>query len=178
MLSKYVWNKAAQENYSGIVGPECAVIFSQEDNPCNVVLICLGQHSIWKQLCTGKNSRILSGPIWANIAQGNYFCNVDAWLTDSVYQENNLYNAVSTILRYHSIRILSSQCCPKNAVVVLNVGSQFFNRVTPHQIFLAFLLNVCSLNIDFNKSLAGEKNQLCPRRPETFKTLFFKIRSF
>ena len=38
----------ATTNYLCNVGPECAVIFSQEDNLCNVVLICLGQH------CTRK----------------------------------------------------------------------------------------------------------------------------
>ena len=41
-------------------------------------------------------------------------CNVGPWLTDNFYEENNLYNVVSTILGQHCLHrnIVSSQCCP------------------------------------------------------------------
>ena len=35
---------------------------------------------------------ILFGSIWANIAQGNYLRNVGPWLTDNLYEANNLHN--------------------------------------------------------------------------------------
>ena len=37
---------------------------------------------------------MLSGFVWTNIAQGNHLCNVDPWLTDNFYEENNLHNVV------------------------------------------------------------------------------------
>ena len=52
-----------------------------------------------------------------NIAQGN--CNVDPWLTDNFYEENNLYN-VSTMLGQHCIGILSSQYCPNTSETTLH----------------------------------------------------------
>ena len=58
---------------------------------------------------------MLSGSIWANIAQGNHLCNVGPWLTDNFYEENNLYNIVSTRLGQHCIGILSSHCCPNTS---------------------------------------------------------------
>ena len=39
-------------------------------------------------------------------------CNVGPWLTDNFYEENNLYNVVSTMLGQHCIGILSKHCCP------------------------------------------------------------------
>ena len=62
-----------------------------------------------------KKSTLLSGSVWANIAQGNHLCNVGPWLTDNFYEENNLYNVVSTMLGQHCIGILSSQCCPSTS---------------------------------------------------------------
>ena len=41
LLSKYVWESIAQENYLCNVGPERADTFSQENN---LILICLYQH--------------------------------------------------------------------------------------------------------------------------------------
>ena len=38
--------------------------------------------------------------------RANYLCNVDPWLTDNVYEENNLYNSVITILEQHFIHCL------------------------------------------------------------------------
>ena len=55
---------------------------------------------------------MLSGSVWANIAQGNHLCNVGPWLTENFYEKNNLYNAVPTMLVQHRIGILSSHCCP------------------------------------------------------------------
>ena len=64
----------------------------------------------------------MSGSIWANILQHftNYLCNVGPCLTDNVYEENNLYNALSTILGQHCITILSSKCCPNMSVTTLH----------------------------------------------------------
>ena len=42
-----------------------------------------------------------SSSAWANIAQGNYLCNIYPWLTDDFYEENNLYNVVLIMLRQH-----------------------------------------------------------------------------
>ena len=50
--------------------------------------------------------------IWANIAQGNYLCNVGPQLTDIFSQQNNLYNVVSIKPGQHCIGILHTQCCP------------------------------------------------------------------
>ena len=58
----------------------------------------------------------LSRSIWANITQGNYLCNVGPWQI----KVNNLYNAVSTILGQHCIRILSSQFCPSTSETILH----------------------------------------------------------
>ena len=55
-----------------------------------------------------KKSTMMSGSVWANIAQGNHLCNNGAWLTENFYEENNLYNVVSTMQGQHSIGILSS----------------------------------------------------------------------
>ena len=98
--------------------------FWEEDNLYNVVLICLGQHCIrkltvqcWpavhKQLCTEKQSTMFSGSVCANIAQGNYLCNVK--ITDNFYLEHDLCNVGSIMLRQHWIRISSSQCCPNTS---------------------------------------------------------------
>ena len=38
---------------------------------------------------------MLSGSIWANITQGNYFFNVGPWLTDNFYEEN-LFGSASS----------------------------------------------------------------------------------
>ena len=56
-----------------------------------------------------------SSSAWANIAQGNYLCNVGPWLTNNFCEENNLYNVVPTMLGQHCIRIVSSQCCPNTS---------------------------------------------------------------
>ena len=64
--------------------------------------------------------KIMYDFVWVylgNIAQGN--CNVDPWLTDNFYEENNLYN-VSTMLGQHCIGILSSQYCPNTSETTLH----------------------------------------------------------
>ena len=151
-------------NYLCNVGPERRVIFSQEYNPSSVFLICLGEHytrklpvqcwsTVHKQLSSGKKSITLSGSIWDNIAQENYLCNVGPWLTDNVYEENNLYNVVSTMLIQHYIKILSNQCFPNTPVtrvprvhkyvfagkpVVVSMSANlFFIRVQHFQTILA-----------------------------------------
>ena len=52
---------------------------------------------------------MLSRSVWANVAQGNYLCNVDPWLTGNFYEKNDLYNVVSPILRHHYIEKLPSK---------------------------------------------------------------------
>ena len=116
----------AQENYICNVGPERIVIFLQENDLYNVVLIYLGWHctiklpvqcwaTLHKQLSTWKQFTIFAGFIWANIAQGHYLCTVDPWLTNNFCEENNLYNVVLTMLGQHCIGILSSHCCPNTS---------------------------------------------------------------
>ena len=102
----------------------------------NVVLICLSQHytrkipvQCWpilhKQVAQ-KKSESLPGSVWANIAQGDYLCNVGPWLTDNFYEENNLYNVASTMLRQYYIGILSVPCCPNTSEenYLYNVGTE------------------------------------------------------
>ena len=55
---------------------------------------------------------MLSGSIWANIAQGNHLYSVVPQLKDNFYEENNPCNVVSTMLEQHCIWISSSQCYP------------------------------------------------------------------
>ena len=101
--------------------------FQRKITICNVVvLICLSQHytrklpiQCWhifhKQLCTKKNLQHcldLSGP---TLHKEITYVNVGQWLTDNFYEENNLYNVVSTMLGQHCIGILSSQCCPNTS---------------------------------------------------------------
>ena len=49
--------------------------------------------------------------MWANIAQGNYLCNLGTWLTDNFPEQNNICNVLSVKLEQNCIEILSSQCC-------------------------------------------------------------------
>ena len=63
---------------------------------------------------------MLSRSPWVNIAHGNHLCNVSTWLTDNFYEENNLYNVVSTMLGQHCIEILSNQCCPDTSETTLH----------------------------------------------------------
>ena len=59
---------------------------------------------------------LLSKYVWYNITQENYLCNVEPWQI----KENNLYNAVSTILGQHCIRILSCQFCSNTSETTLH----------------------------------------------------------
>ena len=56
----------------------------------------------------------LSGASWETLL------NVDPWLTDNFYEENNLCNVVLTILEDHCIGLLSSQCCLDTSKTTLN----------------------------------------------------------
>ena len=62
----------------------------------------------------------MSRSFWANIAQENHLCNVGPWQTDNFYEENNLYNVVSTMLGQHWIEILSSQYCQNTSEITLH----------------------------------------------------------
>ena len=95
-------------------------------------------------------------------------------LRDNSYEENNLYNVVSTMPGQHCIRILSSQCCPNRSAettlhkkitcallarahrytftgkpAVSNMfGSLFFNWVHYHRTILALFVQ-CWLGNSF-----------------------------
>ena len=58
--------------------------------------------------------------MWANIAQRNYLLSVGIWLTDNFYEENNLYNVVSTMLGQHCIGISYAPCCPNTSEATLH----------------------------------------------------------
>ena len=113
MLSKYVWDNIAQENYLCNIGLERTDMFSQENNLRNVVLVCLGQHCI-KQLrtqCTKcwptVHSLVSVVQIWLKQHwKKNYLCNIGpvqivifSWKTvlswsawTNITQENYLCN--------------------------------------------------------------------------------------
>ena len=68
LLSKFVWDNIAQENYLCNIGPEGTDMFLQEINLSNVVLICLDY--------VGPQSSQVSRYSWDNITQENYWCSV------------------------------------------------------------------------------------------------------
>ena len=45
---------------------------------------------------------------------------VGPWLTGNFYEENNLYNVISTMSGQHFIGILFSQCCPNTSETTLH----------------------------------------------------------
>ena len=75
-----------------------------------------------KSIKTGFLNRIfscpmLSGSVWANIAQGNHLCIVAPWLTNNkrvvmFLQENNLRNVVLVCLSQHCTKQLPAQYWP------------------------------------------------------------------
>ena len=105
-----------EKKYLSNVGAERTDMFLQENNLYNVVLICLCQrilkklltcamftHSSWTTLHR-KYFQMLSWSIWANIAQGNYQCNIVPWLTDN----------------FSFIGISYKQCCPNTSETILH----------------------------------------------------------
>ena len=104
----------SQEYYQNIqrIFFMCSVVWSLFDNNsqglylCNAVSRVLGQHWAGSFMCK---------VVWSlldDIAQGFYLCNVESKLTDNFYEENNLYDVVSTMLGQRCIGILFFQCCP------------------------------------------------------------------
>ena len=67
---------------------------------CNVVSGVLRQH------CTG----IFPVQCCLEPLVQHYLCNVVPWLTDSLYEENNLYNVISTMLGQHYTKKILVQC--------------------------------------------------------------------
>ena len=51
-----------------------------------------------------------------NFSESNLgnLCSVGQWLTDNIYEKNNLGNIMATILGQHCKEILSTQCCPNS----------------------------------------------------------------
>ena len=76
--------------------------------------------TVHKQICRGKQSTMVPGSFWVKLAQGVHLCNVGPWQTDNFYDENNLYNVVSTMLGQHCIEILSSHFCPRTSETTLH----------------------------------------------------------
>ena len=90
--------------------------------------------------------------------------NVGPWPTDNVYVENNVYNAVSTMLGQHCIRILSSQCCSKTpeatllkkityAMLTQSAQTCFFQKNNLCNVVLIYLSQHCTRNYLYNVGL-------------------------
>ena len=58
--------------------------------------------------------------VWENIAQENYLCNIDPERSDTLSQENNLYNVVLICLCRHCTRKLTVQCWSKAQAQLCN----------------------------------------------------------
>ena len=126
MLCRPCWDNIAQENlilnivqiHLGVhyarkllysVDQDHIFIFSQENN---YIQCCfdLSEPTLHKKItCTmlapystnnfaHNKFTMLFGSVWANITQRNNLWNVGLWLTDNFYEENKLYNVVSTML--------------------------------------------------------------------------------
>ena len=84
----------------------------------------------------------MSGSIWADIAQGNYLCNVSPWLTDNFYEENNLYKIGLTSLAQPQVtkmKMEAKDCSSEKRVFKKQSFRQSFNvnkfiRTTFHRI--------------------------------------------
>ena len=81
--------------------PRVMLIFLGQ--PCTRQLPVQGWPILLNKLYTRKQSTMLPGSIWANIAQENQLRNVGTWLTDKFYEENNLHNVLSIMLGQHCI---------------------------------------------------------------------------
>ena len=59
MLSKFVWDNIAKENYLCNIGPERATMILKENNLHNFVLVCLGQDCTkqWPAHCRNSHQR-------------------------------------------------------------------------------------------------------------------------
>ena len=98
MLSKYVWDNIAQENYLCDIGPERTDVFLQENNLRNVVaLVCLGQHCTKPLRTPCRQCWLIVDSLvnilqirWDKKAQENY-CIVGPERTDILSQENQLF---------------------------------------------------------------------------------------
>ena len=129
MLSKYVWDKIAQENYLCNIGPILAHFFFLQENLRNVVLNYLGQHCI-KQLP----------------AQCRQFSPTG----------HSLVNIFQIRLRQNCTRKLLVQCWPRahrytfaGIPAASNMsGDLFFNRVQHHRTILALCVQ-CWLGSPF-----------------------------
>ena len=109
MLSKYIWENITHKNYCTVLTRTTYSSFRRKITIYNAVLNCLSQRctrklpvQCWPPYSTNnfahKKFTMLPGSVWVNIAQGSNLWNVGLWLTDNFYEENKLYNVVSTML--------------------------------------------------------------------------------
>ena len=135
MLSKYVWDNIAQENYLCNIGPERTDVFLQENNLRNVVaLFCLGQHCT-KQLPTPCRQcwLIVDSLVnifqirWDNTAQENYY-NVGPERADILSQENRLFQ-ICLVGRFLTGYNITKQ----SWLFLFNVGSGVHLRLAGQQ---------------------------------------------
>ena len=180
MLSKYGWDNITQENYWCNIGTVNIVIFSQENNHIQCCLD-LPEPTLHKKITCEMLVHSLQTTLhrkvilnFVGIYLGQHCIRKCPCLRDNSYEENNLYNVVSTMPGQHCIRILSSQCCPNRSAettlhkkitcallarahrytftgkpAVSNMfGSLFFNWVHYHRTILALFVQ-CWLGNSF-----------------------------
>ena len=85
------------------INPERTGIILQENNLCNIFLNLPGS-TMYKAIACAmltyspQSSQCCLNTSKTMLYETKYLCNVDPWLTDNVYEKNNLYNTVLTIL--------------------------------------------------------------------------------
>ena len=99
---------------------QCILFWSLLDNMARGFYLCKVDPWLTDNFYEENNLfAILSSSMWANIAQGNYLCNVGL-LTDNSLQQNNLYHAVSIKLGQHCIGVFYIPWCPKTSGTTLH----------------------------------------------------------
>ena len=147
----------------GILSTECCPITSERTLHKKITCAILAQ-SAQRRFRRKITYIMLAWSACANIAHKNYLCIVDPkpknnfatlswpklhkeityacpWLIDNFYEENNLYNVLSTMLGQYCIGILSSQCYPNTyertlhkkitcAILAQSAQQWFWRKVT------------------------------------------------
>ena len=117
MLSKYVWNSMAQENYLRNIGRERTDTYLQKNNLRNVVLPCLGQHCT-KQL-PAQCRQCWRGQTWptvhslVNVVQIRLRQNWTIQLLVQCWHRKHSHLFAGKITIYHVVLICLSQHCTK-----------------------------------------------------------------
>ena len=125
MLPKYVWDNTRTKKITCAMFPQITQTCFRRKITYTILKIarklpvqCLptAHEKFW----TEKQSAMLPWSVWANIAQRNYLHSVGSWLTDNFYEENNVYNFVSTMLGQHGRGISYAPCCPNTFETTLH----------------------------------------------------------